>query len=244
MGSDRPRPRPACRIVRDRKPLLPRLRTGPFDAYDAAVPPNIRSIVSQVREKFQRRRLSERFAQHVSVAVSTASGRRRTVVRVAEHSLPDFRTRSPQAALRVTQADQVLARWLFDDRVIAKISEAALDKGRRLYCLDSRDPASPVLAAVAFHVDAELTRALQITAVAIRLEDQDARARSYVAAWYLTQYVQAAANQLRRPPFIEMISSAPGIAEDLRILGFQEVSQPTYARPGHRAFRQPAEPAN
>jgi hypothetical protein len=68
--------------------------------------------------------------------------------------------------------------------VIAKISEADLDKGRRLYCLDSRYPASPVLAALAF----------QITAVAIGLEDQDARARSHVAAWYLTQYVQAAAN--------------------------------------------------
>jgi hypothetical protein len=135
-----------------------------------------------MRKKFRGRRLGERFAEQVSVDVSTVSGRRRTVVQVTEHSLPDFRTRSPQAALRVTQADQLLAKWLFDDRVIAKISEADLDKGRRLYCLDTHYPATPVIAAVAFHIDAELTRPLQITAVAIRLEDQDARARSYVAA--------------------------------------------------------------
>jgi hypothetical protein len=208
------------------------------------VPPNIKSVVSQVRKKFQRGRLGERFAEQVSVDVSTVAGSRRTVVKVTEHSLPDFRTRSPQAALRVTQADQLLHNWLFDDRVIAKISEADLGKGRRLYCLDSRYPASPVLAAVAFHVDAELTRPLQITAVAIRLEDEHARARSYLAAWYLTQYVQAAANKLERPNFIEMISSARGVEQDLRILGFERVPLPTYTRAGQRAFRQPAGPAN
>ncbi|MGH2831370.1 MAG: hypothetical protein ACRDK2_01225 [Solirubrobacteraceae bacterium] len=180
----------------------------------------------------------------MSVDVSIVSGKRRTVVHVAEHSLPDFRTRSPQAALHVTQADQLLAKWLFDDRVVAKISEAELSKGRRLYCLDSRYPASPVLAALAFHVDADLTRPLQITAVGIRLEDQDARARSYVAAWYLTQYVQAAAKKLGRPAFIEMISSASGVERDLRILGFEQVSRPAYARVGQRSFRQAAEPVD
>jgi hypothetical protein len=123
--------------------------------------------------------------------------------------------------------------------VIAKISEADLDKGRRLYCLDSRYPASPVLAALAF----------QITAVAIGLEDQDARARSHVAAWYLTQYVHdpvraGGGQQLGRPAFIEMISSAAGVEQDLRILGFEHVSRPTYARVGQRAFRQPAESEN
>jgi len=65
-----------------------------------------------------------------------------------------------------------------------------------------------------------------------------------VAAWYLTQYVQAAAKKLRRPDFIEMISAAPGVEQDLRILGFEQVSRPPYARVGQRAFRQPAEPAD
>lgn len=143
----------------------------------------------------------------------------------------------------MTQADQFLAPWLFDDRVVAKIGEASLSKGRRLYCLDMRDAAFPVVAALTFHVDAELSRPLQITAVAIRLEDENARARSYVAAWYLTQYVQAAAAKLGRPRFIEMISPARGVEEDLHILGFEEVKRPAYARPGHRSFRQGPEPS-
>jgi hypothetical protein len=207
-----------------------------------AVPPNIKSIVSQARKRWQRGQ-GERFSEQVSVDVSTVAGARRTVVKVTEHSIPDFRTQGRQAALRITQADQLLVKWLFDDRVVDKISEADLDKGRRLYCLDSRDPAFPVLAAVAFHVDAELTRPLQITAVAIRLEDEQARAHSYVAAWSLTQYVQAAATKLGRPDFIEMISFDRHADEDWRILGFEPVGLPTYAR-GGRAFRQPAQPAN
>jgi hypothetical protein len=38
--------------------------------------------------------------------------------------------------------------------------------------------------------------------------------------------------------------SAPGVEQDLRILGFDHASRPPYARAGQQAFRQPREPAN
>lgn len=201
------------------------------------MPPNVRSIVQQARARLRRQALPQRFRQHVSVHISTVSGKRRTVVQVTDHSIPDFRTRSPQASLRITQRDQFLASWLFDDRAVTKIASAAGDKGRRLYCLDTRDVAFPVLAALSFHVDAVLTRPLQITAIAIRLGQDDAMARSHVGAWYLTQYVQAAAEKLGRPDYLEMFPGASG-AVDLENLGFEEVPRPNYGQVGRRAFRQ------
>lgn len=148
---------------------------------------------------------------------------RRTVVKVAEHSVPDLRTRHPQAALKITQEAQFLVSWCFDDAVAAKIDAASADKGRRLYCLDTRlDPSNQVLAALSFHVAADEGFPLQLTALAVRLDGPELAAQSYVAAWYLLQYVCAAGVKLGRGPGVLFATADPDAAlEDLSPLGFQ-----------------------
>jgi hypothetical protein len=204
------------------------------------VPPNLTAIVGLVRRRWTQHERQRSAAAQVAVDVEelrhTDKPTTRTTVRITAHSLPDFRTQSPRAALRITQKPQLLLPWQFDDVVIAKLEQASLAKGRRIYCLDARrDIADQVLAAVSFHVDADKSLPLRLIALALRLSDPDTVAQSYAASWYLLRYISAAGVKLGRGASVDFVTHADALA-DLAPLGFLPVTPSPYPYP-HKCLR-------
>ena len=201
------------------------------------MPPNVRGIIGFVRRRWSGRRRRDAVAHQVSVRVDElppgSTPPRKTFIHVSDHSVPDLRTSAPQAALRITQKPQFLVPWSFDDRVISKLEQASVEKGRRLYCLDMRrDISDQVIAALSFHVDADEDRPLQLMALALRLDDPDLNAQSYVAAWYLLQYVSIAGEKLGRGGQIEFATpSVEDTLVDLAPLGFRELAPSPFQWP-------------
>ena len=95
-----------------------------------------------------------------------------------------------------------------------------------------RDISDQVIAALSFHVDADEERPLQLMALALRLDDPDLNAQSYVAAWYLLQYVSIAGEKLGRGGQIEFATpSVEDTLVDLAPLGFRELAPSPFQWP-------------
>lgn len=204
------------------------------------MPPNLKSIIQQVKLQWQKAGRASKAADQVKFKVRLVppDQDKETTVTVADHDLPDVRRSNQQALFTVTQKPQYLVKWLFDDVVISKLDEADVDKGRIIYCLrKGGDLADPVLAALSFHIPRDEELPVQIIAVALRLADDDAVAQSYVAAWYLTQYVQALGEKLGRPHCVDYVIEQLNISKELELLGFEQLQAKPYQTNG-RLFRQ------
>lgn len=204
------------------------------------MPPNLKSIVEQVKQQWRKAGRASKAADQISFTVrpAAAGGVKSTTVKIVDHDLPDVRRSNHQALFTVTQKPQFLTNWHFDDVVISKLGEASVEKGRIIYCLrKGGDLADPVLAAISFHVPSDEDLPVQVIAVALRLFDDDAVAQSYVAAWYLTQYVQALSKKLGRPECVDYVIEELNISDELRLLGFEQMKPKPYPTNG-RLFRQ------
>ena len=159
-----------------------------------------------------------------------------TVVRV-DHRIPAVE--GTGEGWRVTTRKQHLPRVHFDLRVRQTINSASLERGRRLYCIDSA--CDEVLAAMSYHVDARRHFPVMLTAIGLRMDEgarSDLYDRSRGAALLLKQYVHEIARQIGRGGHVDIDADGVDALRDLGGLGFQRAPRVRGMRVSGRHLRQ------
>ena len=160
----------------------------------------------------------------------------RTVVRI-DHRIPAVD--AARSGWRVTTRKQFLPRAHFPADVRSEVNRASLERGRRIFCIDMAS--NEVIAAIAYHVDADKRMPVFITAIALRT-DAGAPAELYDesrgAAFLLKQYVHEIARQTGRGGHVDIDADGVETLRDLANLGFKRAPKIKGLRVSGRHLRQ------
>lgn len=195
------------------------------------------SFVDTVIKWFAGARGGLRLDKQVHISVQGTSYGDRTAVRI-DHRIPAVG--GGNDGWRITTNKQFLPLAHFDRRVREKINQAALERGRRLYCIDLST--GEVIAAMSYHIDNSTRLPVFLTALGLRIDATptgDLYDRSRGGAYLLKQYVHEIAQQIERDGYVHVDADNVDAIRDLTDLGFRRAPNLRGFRASGTHMRQP-----